>query len=78
MPEMEFYDRLGRVVRKVAFNQNGSKVYVDYSYDHKCRQVSATEPYIPGESYLVTITEYDDLGRIERVVEPGEIRTGYS
>ena len=77
---MEFYDCLGRVLRKVSEGADGRMVYVNAVYDGKGRLVSSSEPYFQNEIPVWTHSEYDVVGRKVKVRRPdgGTVSMGYS
>ena len=77
-PEIVFYDRMGREVRIVTYNQAGQKVYIDKVYNHKGYLITESEPHVPVETqYLVTSSEYDELGRVKKITAPGNNITNF-
>lgn len=70
-----FYDKYQRELRTVTQNLQGSKVYVDKTYDIYGRLSSVSEPYYSSNNpSLHTFYEYDVLGRIERVINPDDTK----
>ena len=64
---IEFYDCLGRVVRKVAETGNtGSltKTYTDIQYNAKGQPYKTSEPYFPGNTIYWNTNTYDACGRV--------------
>ena len=60
---IEFYDCLGRLLRKVMQSIGGRKVYVDQVYNAKGQVVKTSEPYYPGGQQYWNTNEYDAAGR---------------
>lgn len=60
---IEFYDCLGRLIRKVTQSIDGKKVYVDQAYNAKGQVVKTSEPYYPGGQQYWNTNEYDAVGR---------------
>jgi uncharacterized protein (TIGR02594 family) len=61
-----YYDALGRELRTVIENLDGTDVYVDKMYDNKGRLFKVSEPYFKGSpTTLFTIFSYDPIGRPE-------------
>ena len=67
---LEYYDCLGRVVRKVTESADGRKVYVDIVYNRRGQIEKTSEPYFAGGTRLWTTFEYDKCGRIVRETLP--------
>lgn len=67
-----YFDRLGRSVRRVTENYNGTKkIYCDFVYNPKGQLVKKSEPYFSGDTKIYwTTTEYDDCGRIIKQTDP--------
>ena len=61
---LEFFDCLGRTVRKVTENAFGQKVYSDVIYNHKGQVCKTSEPYYPANTPSWSIYSYDAAGRI--------------
>jgi RHS repeat-associated protein len=79
------YDLLGRVVREETTLLDGTRSYVDTSYDARGLVTRQTEPYRAGStSYGTTFFNYDVLGRPRvKVVQKqldayGDLRTEYT
>ncbi len=77
---MEFYDCLGRTLRKVSEGVDGRMVYTDAVYDGKGRLVASSEPYFQNEVPVWTHYEYDAVGRKVKTIKPdgGTVSMGYS
>lgn len=60
---IDFYDCLGRLLRKVTESVNGKKVYTDQTYDKKGLVERTSEPYYVGEQQYWSKNEYDAVGR---------------
>lgn len=61
---IEFYDCIGRLLRKVTESVNGKKVYIDQTYNHRGLVEKTSEPYYVGEQQNWNVNEYDAAGRI--------------
>ncbi|WP_288902750.1 T6SS effector amidase Tae4 family protein [Xylanibacter caecicola] len=61
--QWEFFDCLGRTLRKVSTGMDGRKIYVDAVYNNKGQLVKSSEPYFKGETAYWNTTEYDNAGR---------------
>lgn len=60
---IEFYDCLGRLLRKVTESVNGKKIYTDQTYDKKGLVERTSEPYYVGGQQYWSKNEYDAVGR---------------
>lgn len=67
---IEFYDCLGRSLRKITETVGGKKVYVDQIYNKKGELVKASEPYFADDQQYWTLNEYDDASRIITQTNP--------
>ena len=67
---IEFYDCLGRSLRKVTESVNGRKVYIDQAYNHRGLIEKTSEPYYAGEQQLWNRNEYDAVGRTTAQIAP--------
>ena len=67
---MEFFDSLGRTIRKVTENIEGKTVYADAVYNRKGQIISKSEPYFAGDVPLWTEYEYDNAGRTIKEKKP--------
>ncbi len=61
---IEFYDCLGRSLRKITETVGGKKVYIDQAYNKKGELVKTSEPYFADDQQYWTLNEYDDASRI--------------
>ncbi len=61
---IEFYDCLGRLLRKITESIGGKKVYVDQVYNKKGELVKNSEPYFAGIQQYWTSNEYDAASRV--------------
>ncbi len=61
--QWEFFDCLGRTLRKVSTGMDGRKIYVDAVYNNKGQAIKTSEPYFKGETTYWNTTEYDAVGR---------------
>jgi RHS repeat-associated protein len=64
--ETDFYDCLGRTIRKVTQGLNGEKIYVDIVYNTKGQVEKTSEPYFPGQTVYWNLNEYDAVGRVTK------------
>lgn len=62
-PEMEFFDRLGRSLRKVVPGLNGQNIYVDVIYNAKGQVEKTSEPYFVNQTVYWNRNDYDAVGR---------------
>ena len=69
--KISFFDFLEREVRRAALSVNGKWVFVDSDYDAFGNLVSASKPYYQGDIPQYIITQYDKLGRVVSIKEPG-------
>lgn len=60
---IEFYDCLGRLLRKVTESINGKKICIDHTYNKRGLIEKSSEPYYIGDQPLWNWNEYDDAGR---------------
>ena len=60
---IEFYDCLGRLLRKVTESVNGKEVYIDQTYNNRGLVEKTSEPYYTGEQQYWSKNEYDAVGR---------------
>lgn len=64
----EFFDCLGRSLRKVTQGMNGEKIYTDIVYNSKGKVEKTSEPYFPGQTIYWNTNEYDVVGRITKQI----------
>lgn len=69
--KISIYDFLEREIRKATLSIDGKWVLVDSSYDANGNLTSVTKPYYQGEIPQYITTEYDNLGRIISIRQPG-------
>jgi RHS repeat-associated protein len=85
----QYYDGLGRAIRSLSYDADATSpwIAVDTYYDQMGRVQSVSNPYrvsSPGGATTAcgecTTTEYDDLGRVKRVVTPdgAQMASNYS
>lgn len=67
---IEFFDCLGRSVRKVTESVDGRKIYVDVVYNEKGLVEKTSEPYFPGSTICWNTNLYDATGRVIRQTAP--------
>lgn len=63
-PALEFFDRLGRSVRKVVIGFDGTKIYTNNAYNMRGQVSVASEPYFEGVTPVNSTFNYDDIGRV--------------
>lgn len=63
-PVIEFFDRLGRSVRKIGIGFDGTRIFIDTEYDSYGRAYRTSDPYLEGEMPLWTTLSFDELGRV--------------
>lgn len=62
----EYFDHLGRNLRKVSIGYKGAKFFVDSWYNNKGELEKITDPYPAGGSYTFSAQyQYDELGRLK-------------
>jgi len=66
----DYYDCIGRTVRKVSVGFNGARFYTDTKYNSKGQVESQTEPYAPGTTIKLTSYTYNTDGRVNRITLP--------
>lgn len=69
-PILEFYDSLGRLLRKKMTVYGNKTVYIDRVYNSKGELVKESEPYFAGETARWISYSYDDLGRLIKQLYP--------
>ena len=67
---IEFFDCLGRSIRKVTESVDGRKIYVDVVYNEKGLVEKTSEPYFPGDAVYWNTNQYDATGRVIRQTAP--------
>lgn len=67
---IEFFDCLGRSLRKITESVGGKKVYVDQVYNKKGELVKTSEPYFADAQQYWTSNEYDAASRIIAQTNP--------
>ena len=79
-PAIEFFDSLGRSVRKITTGFDGTKILEDTQYDDLGHILHTSDPYFEGGEAHFTTFYYDDLGRITRKFLPdgSEINITYN
>ena len=78
-PVQEFFDCLGRSLRKVTTSISGKTVYTDVVYDSKGQVIMSSQPYFKGEEAHWDTMEYDEAGRLVHKTTAGgdEAYIGY-
>lgn len=64
--QTDFFDCMGRSIRKVTEGLNGEKIYTDVVYNTKGQIEKTSEPYFSGQVVYWNINEYDPDGRITK------------
>lgn len=75
---IEFYDCLGRLLRKVTESVDGRKVYSDQTYDHRGLVDNISEPYYSDEQPCWNIIQYDAAGRAIKQTAPDGSQTTFA
>ncbi len=65
------FDNLGREVRKITTALNGLKVYHETEYNHLGEVYRVSRPYFLGDNIYWASTQYDAIGRVVEITEPG-------
>ncbi len=78
-PVIQFFDRLGRSVRKAATGFDGTRIFVDTEYDDLGRTLRTSDPYFEGGTQQWPTFYYDELSRVTRKVlaDNSEIKITY-
>ena len=77
-------DALGRTLRTIKTGFDGRKIYSDTHYNNESQVTKVSRDYFDGEHIYWAHSEYDALGRVTRMTEPGphgstnEITTQYN
>lgn len=74
---IEFYDCLGRLLRKITESINGKKVYIDQTYNHRGLVEKTSAPYYTGEQQYWSKNEYDVVGRTTAQIAPDGSRHAF-
>jgi RHS repeat-associated protein len=70
----EYFDTLGRSLRKVSTGYNGAKFWTDIKYNNLGQVTEVSNPYPEGGSpSKFTVSTYDYLGRVETQKTPDEV-----
>lgn len=67
--QWEFFDCLGRTLRKANMGLNDKIIYTDVEYNTKGQVARTSAPYFRGETAYWNITEYDAAGRVVKKVD---------
>ena len=67
----EFFDNLGRTLRKVTSGLNGKIIYEDVRYNNKGQVTGTSVPYFKGETAVWNTIEYDAAGRVVKETRAG-------
>lgn len=70
-PVIEQFDSLGRSIRTIKVGFDGRNVYSDTEYNHLGEMARISREYFAGENVYWAESEYDALGRVIRMTEPG-------
>ncbi len=72
LPDVVTYsDLLGRQIRKETTGFNGKRILEDKAYNTKGNLTHVSDHYFVGATAAWTVSDYDDLGRVTRVTQPG-------
>ena len=74
-PEIAYFDRNGKELRKQTFGFNGKIIVVDTTYDDQGQVATVSQPYFRDDTNQQFVTRYfyDDLGRqVKRINSAGE------
>jgi RHS repeat-associated protein len=79
-PKIIYYDLLNREIRVERAGPSGEPVYQDKIYNDRGEMVQESDPYYQSATPQWTTYQYDDLGRVEIVVQPGNriTKTAYA
>ncbi|MFT7680813.1 MAG: RHS repeat-associated protein [Moritella dasanensis] len=66
-----YFDMLQREIRKTAKGLNNRWIFSDTYFNAKNQIIKTSRPYYQGDAPQYSITEYDLLGRLSSVSEPG-------
>ncbi|QIK55608.1 hypothetical protein G7051_15130 [Dysgonomonas sp. HDW5B] len=75
---LEFFDGLGRTLRKKVIGFDGKAIYTDVKYDTQGRAYTSSEPYFSGATTYWNINEFDAVGRVTKQIYPDETYHTYS
>ncbi len=75
---LEFFDGLGRTLRKKVIGFDGKAIYSDVKYDTQGRAYTSSEPYFSGATTYWSINEFDAVGRVTKQIYPDETYHTYS
>ncbi|MCK9220875.1 MAG: FG-GAP-like repeat-containing protein, partial [Bacteroidales bacterium] len=74
-----YYDKLGRVLRKVTKGFNDRSIFVDQEYDVYGRPTKTSDPYFSGDSPLYTEKKYNTaLSRVDYQIFPDQTHVWYT
>ena len=77
-PVTEFFDVLGRSLRKVTVGLDGRRIYSDVRYNARGEVVAVSDPYFAGDEAVWTRTQYDDAGRQLLQTSPDGAQVSYA
>ena len=73
-----YFDRLGRILRKVTKGFGNNSIFVDQEYDAYGRPTRTSDPYFPGDSPLFTEKNYTStLPRVDYLTLPDQTHLYY-
>lgn len=72
-----YYDLLGREIRSETSGFNGEIIYVDKQYTQEGYLLKESDPYFEGDLPQWTEYSYDEIGRVTKVIQPGNRATTY-
>lgn len=75
---LEFFDGLGRTLRKKVIGFDGKAIYSDIKYDSQGRKHLSSEPYFSGNTTYWNTNEFDAVGRVTKQIYPDETSHTYS
>ncbi|TQV82933.1 RHS repeat-associated core domain-containing protein [Aliikangiella coralliicola] len=69
--KVDYFDRLGRVIRNQVSGFDGNAIYVDTQFNGQGEKYRISEPHFAGSSAIFTVFNYDALQRITTQTAPG-------
>ncbi|NOQ27297.1 MAG: hypothetical protein GQ564_18200 [Bacteroidales bacterium] len=63
----EYYDILGKVIRKETTGFGNQVIIKDYVYNQQGQLIEETDPHFDGDAYATKVYSYDTKGRIETI-----------
>lgn len=71
-PVLEFFDGLGRCLRRKVIGFDGKAIYTDIVYNAKGQVEKTSEPYFAGGTVYWNKSEYDIIGRVTKQIYPDD------